>query len=37
MMTTVADVVLADPDGTTVRLGPLLDRPTIVVRVRYFG
>lgn len=36
-MTTATDVVLTDPDGTNVRLGPLLDRPTIVVRVRYFG
>ena len=33
----LADLELTALDGETVRLGPPLDRPTIVVRVRHFG
>ena len=37
MTNDVADLVLMDPSGKPVRLGNLIDRPTVLLRVRYFG
>ncbi len=36
-MTSLADVVVRDANGTQIRLGDVIDRPTIVDRVRYYG
>jgi hypothetical protein len=33
----VADVEVEDPAGNAVRVGDLIDRPTLLLRVRYFG
>ena len=34
---TLANLVLSDPAGASVRLGDILTRPTVLLRVRYFG
>ena len=33
----ISQVKLQTPEGTPVELGSYIDRPTIVVLVRYFG
>lgn len=33
----IASVVLHEADGSPVALGELLERPTLLVAVRYFG
>jgi len=33
----LSDLVLEDPDGDPVRLGDLIDRPTVIDLVRYYG
>jgi len=33
----ISDMQLHTPEGDTVTLGAYLDRPTVVVLVRYFG
>ncbi len=34
---TIDDVILLTPDGDAARLGDVIDRPTVIVVVRYFG
>jgi hypothetical protein len=36
-MIDLSDLVLDDPDGSPVRLGDLIERPTVIDVVRYFG
>jgi hypothetical protein len=36
-MVDLSGIVLADSDGHPVRLGDLIDRPTVIDRVRYYG
>ena len=36
-MIDLSDLVLADPEGEAVRLGDLIERPTVIDVVRYFG
>ena len=33
----ISTVELNTPDGRTIKLGEYIDRPTVVVLVRYFG
>jgi hypothetical protein len=33
----ISDLQLSTPEGATVALGDLIDRPTVVILVRYFG
>jgi len=33
----ISNLQLHTPEGATVTLGDLIDRPTVVVLVRYFG
>jgi hypothetical protein len=36
-MIDLSDIVLKDADGRPVRLGDVIDRPTVIDRVRYYG
>lgn len=36
-MDTLADITLETPDAEPVRLGDLVDRPTLVQLTRYYG
>jgi hypothetical protein len=36
-MTSLTDIVVRHPDGEPVRLGELVDRPTVLVIPRYYG
>jgi hypothetical protein len=33
----LGDIEIAHPDGTTVRIGQLVDRMTLLVLTRYYG
>jgi hypothetical protein len=36
-MTDLSDLVISDPAGTSVRLGDIVDKPTVAGLVRYYG
>ena len=37
LMTNLSDLVVFDPAGASVRLGDVVDRPTVIDLVRYYG
>jgi len=36
-MTDLSDLLVFEPTGESVRLGDVVDRPTVIDLVRYFG